>query len=114
MNVVKENWDCMKKLVDFGLTLKGANPFALKKRLEKAVTQWLSTRDVEALENVIEKAKEIGVSPKEQALSLYKETKLENERLKKENEEQRNTILQLTKEKRKNKYLSGFKGKKMQ
>lgn len=114
VNVVKENWDCMKKLVDFGLTLKGANPFALKKRLEKAVTQWLSTRDVEALENVIEKAKEIGVSPKEQALSLYKETKLENERLKKENEEQRNTILQLTKEKRKDKYLSGVKGKKRQ
>ena len=112
VNVAKENWDCMKKLVDFGLTLKGANPFALKKRLEKTVNQWLSTHDAEAMENVIEKAKEIGVSPKEQALSLYKETKQENERLKKENEEQRNTIQRLTKERRKDKYLAGIKGKK--
>lgn len=112
VNVAKENWDCMKKLVDFGLTLKGANPFALKKRLERTVNQWLSTHDAEAMENVIEKAKEIGVSPKEQALSLYKETKQENERLKKENEEQRNTIQRLTKERRKDKYLAGIKGKK--
>ena len=112
VNVAKENWECMKKLVDFGLTLKGANPFALKRRLENAINQWLSTRDADAMENVIEKAKEIGISPKEQALSLYKETKLENERLRKENEEQRNTIHLLTKEKRKDKYLSKLNKKR--
>ena len=102
----------MKKLVDFGLTLKGANPFALKKRLDNAINQWLSTRDTNDMEKVIEKAKEIGVSSREQALNLYKDTKLENERLRKENEKQKNTINQLTKERRKDKYLSRLNKKK--
>ena len=112
VNVAKENWECMKKLVDFGLTLKGANPFALKKRLDNAINQWLSTRDTNDMEKVIEKAKEIGVSSREQALNLYKDTKLENERLRKENEKQKNTINQLTKERRKDKYLSRLNKKK--
>lgn len=112
VNVAKENWEVMKKLVDFGLTLKGANPFALRKRMEKTINQWLSTRDADSMENVIDRAKEIGISPREQALNLYKDTKLENERLRKENEEQKNKINQLTREKKKDKYLSGLKTKK--
>ena len=80
--------------------------------MEKTINQWLSTRDADSMENVIDRAKEIGISPREQALNLYKDTKLENERLRKENEEQKNKINQLTREKKKDKYLSGLKTKK--
>ena len=110
--VANENWSCMKHLVDFGLSLKGANPYTLKRRLNQAINNWLTKQDTESMEEVIDKAKEIGISPKEKALTLYKEMKQDNKQLRKAVEEKDIIINRLIKDRKKEKYLSDLKKKR--
>ena len=99
----------MHNAIEFGLNLKGANVYQLKRKLDKSLKRWIVKRDdLENMNQIVRDAKEIGIEnyTGELANRLYiKSLKKENEQLKIEAEKKDKTISSLRKDKAKDSYL---------
>lgn len=116
VNAAQETWEDIHNAVEFGLNLKGANVYSLKRKLEKSLKKWIACRDDSSnADEIVQKAKSIGI--KKYTGDLYnrmelKKLKEENERLKAESLNKDLTIKYLKKEKAKGAYLSRVVKKK--
>ena len=109
VNAAKETWDDVHNAIEFGLNLKGANVYQLKRKLDKSLKRWIVKRDdLENMNQIVRDAKEIGIEnyTGELANRLYiKSLEKENEQLKIEAEKKDKTISSLRKNKAKDSYL---------
>lgn len=109
VNAAKETWDDVYNAIEFGLNLKGANVYQLKRKLDKSLKRWIVKRDdLENMNQIVRDAKEIGIESYtgELANRLYiKSLEKENEQLKIEAEKKDKTISSLRKDKAKDSYL---------
>ena len=109
VNAAKETWDDVHNAIEFGLNLKGANVYQLKRKLDKSLKRWIVKRDdLENMNQIVRDAKEIGIESYngELANRLYiKSLEKENAQLKIEAIKKDKTISSLRKDKAKDSYL---------
>lgn len=110
INAAKETWEDVHNAIEFGLNLKGANVYQLKRRLDQSLKKWIVNHDdLENMRQIVRGAKELGIESYtgELADRMYiKSLEKENTRLKLEAEKKDKTINSLRKGKAKENYLS--------